>query len=83
MLNEIVEHDDKSDRGAKMNFFVHAHAAKYVVKILPRVCKTRGGGTVVQIKFRFLRYDCTSRQAFTFLLLSTAEPSTPSRIPKK
>lgn len=60
-----------------MNFFVHAHAAKYVVKIL-RVCKT-----VVQIKFRFLRYDCTSRQAFTFLLLSTAEPSTPSRIPKK
>lgn len=31
----------------------------------------------------FLRYDCTSRQAFTFLLLSTAEPSTPSRIPKK
>lgn len=35
----MVEHNDKTDRGAKMNFFVHAHAAKYVVKIL-RVCKT-------------------------------------------
>lgn len=76
----MVEHNDKTDRGAKMNFFVHAHAAKYVVKIL-RVCKTvvprykLSSGffvTIVRVGKLLLSFYCLQGRTF-YALADTQE----------